>query len=64
MCSEQLSLISTLPSFAIPVSSAFVALGGISLRFPDCQHPMSLSLDRLGQDGDSGKICAALNDAL
>lgn len=61
---KQLSLISTSPSFAVPISSEFVALGGVSLLFPDCQHPMSLGLDRLGQDCDSGRILAALNDGL
>lgn len=65
VCSKQLSHISTSPSFAVPISSAeFVALGGISLLFPDCQHPMSLGLDRLGQDGDSGRIPTTLNVGL
>lgn len=62
---KQLSLMSTSPSFAIPTSSSeFVALGGVSLFFPDCQHPMSLGLDRLGQDGDSGRILTTLKDGL
>ena len=65
VCFKQLSLISTSPSFAIPISSSeFVALGGVGLLFPDCQHPRSLGLDRLGQDGVSGRILATLNDSL
>lgn len=65
VCFKQLSLISTSPSFAVPISSSeFVALGGVSLLFPDCQHPMSLGLDRLGQDGDSGRILITLNNGL
>lgn len=65
MCSKQLSHISTSPNAAIPIFSAeFVAVGGVSLLFPDCQHPMSLGLDRLEQDGDSGRSLTTLNVGL
>lgn len=61
------SCLSSPPRQALPfqfLSPEFVALGGVSLLFPDCQHPVSLDSDRLGQDGDPGRILTALNDGL